>query len=470
MPLTRHDRPVARLNLVPHLTRLPVPEAHIATGVATHDDLAIRADVDVDRIPGVVVAAEALLAILAEALGAGIDDDLVISGLEGDELAGRVGRGADHAEHVRLGDELDGHGDPVLPRAQGLVVGGRDEAAGGVAEGEGVDGAEVMVVLLHEGAGGGGGGVLFGGGAAEGSAGAGVELDDLLVGHAGEELVAERVVGRVEADDVRRLAGRVPAQTGACLGVPQLHLPVVRGGEEAGAVAVERDVVDGLGVARVRAQEFALVVHVEQEDFGVRRGRQQQVARVRHEAHLRHRLRVRFPRVDQLLGRVVLQPGRVSAQIDVEVQRDVHVRSALVVALLCPVERARLPSGTCFLVVRSCFCLGCRWLWSNLVFFVDDLDVFAVLVRSSSVRPFFLESCPWSFVGVGAVDDGGVATLFAFVLFGGGLESGLIGAVAGAERGFTQDNLARKPGRYASAEGKRHCRRLCTLCTKRISS
>ena len=260
MPLTRDDGTISTsLNLMPHLARLPVPEADITGGVATHDDLAVGADIDVDRIPSVIMAAEALFAILSKAFGAGVYDDLVVCGLEGDEFAGRVGGRADHAEHVRFGDEFDGHGDAVFPRAQGLVVGGGDEAAGGVAEGECVDGAEVVVVFLDEGPVGGGRG---GGGG--GVADPGVELDYLLVGHTGEEFVPEGVVARVEPNDMGCLAGRVPAETGACLHVPELHLPVVGCGEEASAVAVHGHVVDGLGVAVVRPEEFALVVEVKQ--------------------------------------------------------------------------------------------------------------------------------------------------------------------------------------------------------------
>ena len=260
MPLARDDGPItARLNLVPHLTRLPVPEAYVTGSVAAHDDLAVRADVEVNRITGVVVASEPLFPILPEAFGAGVDDNLVVCGLEGDEFAGRVRGRADHAEHVRLRDEFDGDGDPVLPRAQGLVVRGRDEAAGRVTEGERVDWAEVVVVFLDEGAVGGG----RGRGVVSGIADARVELDDLLVGHASQKLVPERVLARIEPNHVRRLPRRVAAQTGPCLGVPEFHLPVVGCGEEASAVAVHRDIVDGLGMAVIRPEQFPLVVDVE---------------------------------------------------------------------------------------------------------------------------------------------------------------------------------------------------------------
>ena len=76
-------------------------------------------------------------------------------------------RGAHHGEHVRFGDEFDGHWDSVLPGSQRLVVGRRDEPAVLVAECDGVDGAKVVVVFLHH------------------LAASCVVLQDLLVAHAG---------------------------------------------------------------------------------------------------------------------------------------------------------------------------------------------------------------------------------------------------------------------------------------------
>ena len=78
-----------------------------------------------------------------------------------------MGGRARHAEHGGLGDEFDGDGDVVFPSSEGVVVGGGDEAAVFVDESDGVDGAEVVVVFLGH------------------FAGAGVELDDFFVGHAG---------------------------------------------------------------------------------------------------------------------------------------------------------------------------------------------------------------------------------------------------------------------------------------------
>ena len=155
--------------------------------------------------------AKTLLPVLPEPVRGRIHDDLIVPGLEGHVFARRVRRRPHHAVHVGFGDEFDRHGDVVFPSAEGLVVGGGDEAAVVVDEGDGVDGPEVVVVFLGH------------------VAGAGVELDDLFVGHAGEEFVA-RGRGRVEADDVRDFARREARDAFAVFGVPELHLAVVGGG------------------------------------------------------------------------------------------------------------------------------------------------------------------------------------------------------------------------------------------------
>lgn len=158
-------------DLMVHLARLPVPETDIAAAVTGRDELAVGRDLHINSVPSVIVAPETLLAVLPEFVRGAVHDDLVVAGLEGDVLTVWMGRGARQGEHVGLGDELDGHGDAVLPGAQGLVVRGGDEAAVFVDEGDGVDGCQVVVVFLDQ------------------LAGARVELHDLLVGHAGQELV-----------------------------------------------------------------------------------------------------------------------------------------------------------------------------------------------------------------------------------------------------------------------------------------
>ena len=199
------------------------------------------------------------LAVLAEFVGGGVDVDFVVAGLEGDGFTVWVGRGADHAEHVGFGNVFDGDGDVEFPRAQGFVVGGGDEAAGLVDEGDGVDGAEVVVVFLGE------------------LAGAGVVLDDFLVRHAGEE--GGRVVRvRVPRDTVRDLARREARVALARFCIPEFHVAVIRGGDELRSRGVEGDVVDGAGVAGIGAEELSLVEGVPDFDFAVCGGGEEKVA------------------------------------------------------------------------------------------------------------------------------------------------------------------------------------------------
>lgn len=83
-----------RQNLMIHLASLPVPEANVAAAVTGNEELTIRRDFDINSVSGIVVAAEALLAVLSELVCSAVDHDLVVAGLEGDVLAVGVGRGS----------------------------------------------------------------------------------------------------------------------------------------------------------------------------------------------------------------------------------------------------------------------------------------------------------------------------------------------------------------------------------------
>jgi len=149
MPIHTYTSPLASTDLMPHATRLPIPKAHVARGIPARHHAPIRADCHIDRISGVVMPSEALLPVLPEPVAGAVDDNLVVGGLESDVLAAWVRGAADHGEHFGFGDVFDGDRDIVFPGAEALVVGGGDEAAVGVAEGDCVDRAEVVVVLLH---------------------------------------------------------------------------------------------------------------------------------------------------------------------------------------------------------------------------------------------------------------------------------------------------------------------------------
>lgn len=210
MPLDAADLTVLDLDLVEHLAALPVPKGDVATRISAGQELAVGADVDVYGASGVVVAAVALLAVLAEFVVARIDDDLVVGALVGDVLARGVGGSAGHGEQVRLSNVLYGDAEAVLPGAEGAVVRRRHEAPAVVAKCDGVDGPQVVVVLLHR---------LV--------ARPSVELHNLVIRHAGDKLVTE-LRRRVEAHHVWRLARCELGDALARLRVPELHHAVER--------------------------------------------------------------------------------------------------------------------------------------------------------------------------------------------------------------------------------------------------
>ena len=127
MPLHSQDRRLTRLNLMPHLARLPVPEAHIPTAVSTRYKLAVGTDSHVRSIARDIMAPVALLAVLAETIGRRVDCDLVVAGLERNILARGVRSRAHHTIHIWFRNELDGDGDTVFPSAQRLVIRRSDE-------------------------------------------------------------------------------------------------------------------------------------------------------------------------------------------------------------------------------------------------------------------------------------------------------------------------------------------------------
>ena len=131
---------------------------------------------------------ELLPLVRPELVPAREDADLVVQALAGQPLVvGRLGHGR-HGVHGGVGDVLHVHGDVPLPHAQALVVGGGDEASVLVAEGDGVDGAQVPVVLLDD------------------VVGARVPAHDLLVRGARQEEVLLVILG-VELDAERDLFG-----------------------------------------------------------------------------------------------------------------------------------------------------------------------------------------------------------------------------------------------------------------------
>ena len=148
-----------------HLARLVIPEADPSSAIPARYPVAARAEIKVHRVSARVVASELLLAVLTEAVGGGVDDDFVVATLEADGFSGWMRGCGCEGEHVWFGDEFDWNGNVQLPRPQGLVIRSGNEATVFVNEGDGVDWAKMVVVFLRH------------------FAGAGIVLDDLLIGH-----------------------------------------------------------------------------------------------------------------------------------------------------------------------------------------------------------------------------------------------------------------------------------------------
>ena len=123
-----------------HLAALPIPEAHPPATIAARDESAIGTDAQISSITSGIVAPKALLPVLPKAIASCVDHDLIVAALEGDGFAGGVRERGGQGVHVGFGDEFDGDGDVDFPGSEGLVVGGGDEAAVFVDEGDGVDG------------------------------------------------------------------------------------------------------------------------------------------------------------------------------------------------------------------------------------------------------------------------------------------------------------------------------------------
>src|SRR2546429_9745988 len=119
-----------------------------------------------------------------------------------------MGRGPSQGEHARVGDELYWDWNVVFPRSQTFIVRCRDESTILVNKCEGVDGSKVVVVFLCH------------------FSASCVELNNLFVGHAGQEFVA--AISRVEADAMRRFACREARYAFPIFSIPQLHLSIER--------------------------------------------------------------------------------------------------------------------------------------------------------------------------------------------------------------------------------------------------
>src|SRR6266487_3110714 len=90
MPLHTRNRPLRSLHLMPHLTRLPIPEAHISTTISGSHKLTVWTTGHIDGISCIVVTLEDFLSVLSEFVVRTVDEDVVIGGLIGNVFAGWV--------------------------------------------------------------------------------------------------------------------------------------------------------------------------------------------------------------------------------------------------------------------------------------------------------------------------------------------------------------------------------------------
>jgi len=123
--------------------------------------------------------------------------------------------------HVGFRDIFDHHGNIIIPCAYGLVVRGSNKPSVFIHEGDGINRAQVLVVLLCDFT---GVHVILQGGVNSAAAPVCKSktwtcLDDLLVGHARQKYVL-LVFIRVESDDVWDFAIAKTFQALASLGVP----------------------------------------------------------------------------------------------------------------------------------------------------------------------------------------------------------------------------------------------------------
>mmetsp|Transcript_15944 Transcript_15944/g.32242 ORF Transcript_15944/g.32242 Transcript_15944/m.32242 type:complete len:285 (+) Transcript_15944:193-1047(+) len=241
---------VMALDLSEDLGRLPVPKPKSAVSVARHDVVTTRRHARLARVPSDDVAFETLLPVELESVLRRVHRDLVVEILTKQPLV--VGRLCHRRHRVEsgVGDVLDGHRDAILPDEHLLIVGSGDESLGLLAERDGVDGGEVLVIhLLH-------------------LAGVGVILHDVLVRAPRQEHVLLRRVG-VHLDTEWDLLVGEGRDTLAGLGVPQFAEAVIRARDETATVVGERDVPYRCGVAHVGTHALARVEHVPYLDLGV---------------------------------------------------------------------------------------------------------------------------------------------------------------------------------------------------------
>ncbi len=205
--------------------------------------------------------------------------------------------------HVRLGDVFDDDGDIEFPDPHRLVVRGAHEPPVLVDKSDGVDGPQVLVILLHD------------------VTAVDIKLVDFLVGAAGQEQVllvcirieldtvletgkVSRAIKRHELQRTNRnlVVWRESRNALARFRVPQLDHLVVARRKELCPVVGKGDVPDALGMAKKSAQTSSLVVAVPQFDLAIHTATQQHMATVGKESNSVDPFRMARPKVKGVSG------------------------------------------------------------------------------------------------------------------------------------------------------------------------
>ena len=88
----------------------------------------------------------------------------------------------------------------------------------------------------------------------------------------------------IEPNYVWSLASREATKTLAILGIPELHLPIVRSRKECLAGGMEIGIGDRLRMPRKRPQQLPRVIHIPKFGLPIRRRRQQQMPGIGEES------------------------------------------------------------------------------------------------------------------------------------------------------------------------------------------
>ena len=131
------------------LARFPVPEPQLALCISTAQELSIGGESQTACIARAQVASELFLAVHLEVAFAVIDNNLVVHRLACEVFLVWMHRGRGHCVHVWLAYVLGHNGDAKFPHVHLLVVGSRNEASSVLNESYCVNGAQMLLILLH---------------------------------------------------------------------------------------------------------------------------------------------------------------------------------------------------------------------------------------------------------------------------------------------------------------------------------